>query len=319
MDAAKKTRLRLPENTKTNMISLLFESMMHGFRLHPHTWKWWKEVTIHKNISYGQSPEHKLDVYQPQNPKSHSPICLYIHGGAFTLLSKDTHWMAALQLALQGYTVFNINYRLSRTAPFPAAVQDTFEAAKWIYHNASRYGADQKQMVIGGESAGANLTLAVAVASCFALEDSWAQSLYKTNLPIKAVFPICGFLQASHPERYFDKPKLPQFFKDRIAATSQRYLQGREHLLADPLVLLESNKQPKRKLPAIYSFVGTRDPILDDTRRLEKALQKRKTDYEVRYYPDEVHGFHLAVWRKTSQKAWQGQQRFLEKYVHFTG
>ena len=309
---------RLSQPTKTKLISVAFESMMRGFKLHPYTWKWWREVNIHKNISYGPEPEHRLDIYQPKLMPSKSPVCMYIHGGAFTLLSKDTHWMAALHLARQGYTVFTIDYRLAREAPFPAAVQDSFAAAQWIYRNASTYGADHQQMVIGGESAGGNLTLGVAVASCFAINEPWAKALYSENLPIKAVFPICGFLQTSNPERYVNKDKLPQFFKDRIAATSIRYTQGKKHPLADPLVIIESDRQASRPLPPIYSFVGTKDPILDDTRRLERALKRRDTAHEVLYYPNEVHGFHLAVWRQQSQIAWRKQEAYLRNYVQFS-
>ena len=47
--------------------------MMRGFKLHPYTWKWWREVNIHKNISYGPEPEHRLDIYQPELMPSKSP------------------------------------------------------------------------------------------------------------------------------------------------------------------------------------------------------------------------------------------------------
>ena len=61
-------------------------SLMRAFQLHPHTWSWWKEVLVHKNICYGDPniKEHVLDVYKPKKTSSkRSPVCLYIHGGGF--------------------------------------------------------------------------------------------------------------------------------------------------------------------------------------------------------------------------------------------
>ena len=53
-----------------------------------------------------------------------APVVLYIHGGAFHYLSKDTHWVLALMFARRGYVVFNIDYRLAPVYPYSAAIED---------------------------------------------------------------------------------------------------------------------------------------------------------------------------------------------------
>src|SRR5262245_18632282 len=65
-------------------------------------------------------PMHTLDVYTPEAPPSTPrPIVIYVHGGGFTSLSKDTHHTMALEFAKQGYVVFNVDYRLAPRDPFP--------------------------------------------------------------------------------------------------------------------------------------------------------------------------------------------------------
>ena len=320
MDASTSGSLTISQRASTIVMSILLNSLMRAFQLHPYTWNWWKDVKVHKNIRYGDTniKEHLLDIYQPQNPPQKSPVCLYIHGGGFSLLSKNTHWMAALYLARQGYTVFSIDYRLASVAPFPAAVQDTFTAAEWVYKNAEKYGADNSQWVVSGESAGGNLSLGLMLASCFELSDSWAQKIFALNLPLKAVLPICGLLQVSNPQRYTNKKKLSKFIKSRIMAVSKRYLQGKRHPLGDPILPLESNLIAKRTIPPIMTFVGTKDPILDDTRRLEEALKKRDIPHEVQYIPGGIHGFHLAIWRPRAIASWEHQIQFLNRFLSFT-
>ena len=41
------------------------------------------------------------------------------HGGGFSMLSKDTHWLMAMMFARRGYVVFNVNYRLAPQWPYP--------------------------------------------------------------------------------------------------------------------------------------------------------------------------------------------------------
>lgn len=319
MDTSTSGPLTFKQKFSTRVMSVFLNGLLTGMRIHPYTWKWWKEVKVTKNVCYGDPSikEHRLDIYQPKEKKGASPVVFYVHGGGFSILSKDTHWMAALLLARKGYTVFSINYRLATVAPFPAALHDTFTAAAWVHENAQNYGADNKQWLLSGESAGANLCLSLCIASCFQLGDKAAKDIYKLNLPIRLVIPACGLLQVSNPQRYTKKKKLSGFVKSRLMAVCKRYLQGQKHPLADPILLLESNLPPKRHLPPMMAFVGTKDPILDDTRRLEAALLRRKIKHEVVYYPKALHGFHLVVWTKSAKDCWEKQLAFIDKYLFF--
>src|SRR5690606_38779221 len=116
-------------------------------------------VEVIRNVRYGGSDidAHLLDVYRPRRVDGPLPVVLYVHGGGFRILSKDTHWLMGLAFARRGYLVFNINYRLAPDHPYPAAVEDCAEAYAWLQSNAHEWGGDPSQLVLAGESAGGNL------------------------------------------------------------------------------------------------------------------------------------------------------------------
>ena len=70
----------------------------------------------------------------------------YVHGGAFHLLSKDTHWLMGLVFARFGYLVVNISYRLAPKHPYPAAIADTCDAYRWFAQRVSSLGDDDSEI-----------------------------------------------------------------------------------------------------------------------------------------------------------------------------
>ena len=67
---------------------------------------------------------------------------LYIHGGGFTQLSKDTHWVMGLAFASRGYMVVNASYRLAPRHPYPAALEDASAAYCWTARHVESLGGD---------------------------------------------------------------------------------------------------------------------------------------------------------------------------------
>ena len=56
--------------------------------------------------------------------------------------------------------------------------------------------------MLAGESAGGNLSLAVALATCFRRSESWAQAVFDTRIVPRAVLPACPLLEVSSVDRY---------------------------------------------------------------------------------------------------------------------
>tara|TARA_B100001093_G_C26698187_1_gene957852 strand:- start:57 stop:1028 length:972 start_codon:yes stop_codon:yes gene_type:complete len=301
------------------LISSVLNTTMRSMKLHPKTWAVRKGIRVHSDIDYldQAGPKQRLDIYQPEGAETKLPVFLYIHGGGFRILSKKTHWMINYKFAQRGFVVFSIDYRLVPDGEYPAALQDVMAAVKWIMKNGDAYGADTSQWFIGGESAGANLALSLAIAACDKRPEPWAADIYDMKLPIKALFPACGMLQVSDCFRFKTrKPKLPTLLADRISSVCQEYLGNDTNAgsLADPLVILESDWTPERPFPPTMSLVGTKDPIIDDTRRLGRALTERGVPNTIKIYPGGIHGFHVVFWSERGQQAWADQFEFLDAY-----
>ncbi len=301
--------------------ALVVDGFFHGMsrlgKLHPNARPHRHGVQVIKDIPYraGGSRDHLLDVYRPEGAPP-SPAVLYVHGGGFRILSKDSHWVMGLALARRGLTVFNVNYRLAPRHRYPAAHEDICAALVWLMEHAKEFGGDTSNLVLTGESAGANLVAALAVACCFPRPEPWARQVWDLGVVPRAVLPICGMLQLTKPERLWQRRPMSVWLRDRLEEPALAYLGAADAPcpagLADPLLILEGDEEAARTLPPFFAAVGTKDPLLDDTRRLDAALSRRGVLCEARYYPGEVHAFHALAWRANARRCWMDTYAFLQ-------
>lgn len=277
-------------------------------------------LTRTRDVAYdGTSlPAHTLDVYQPPaGMKGPLPVVLYVHGGSFRILSKDSHWMMAIEFARRGFLVFSINYRLAPAHPFPAAAEDACAALLWVRDHAHEYGGDPDRIILAGESAGGNLVTSLAIAASWPRAEPYARAVFDANIRPFAVLPACGLLQVSDSGRFSRRKKLSSMVRGRIHDVEVSYLppsapENRD--LADPLVFLESCAPPERPLPPFFATCGTADPILDDTRRLATALARIGVTCETRYYPGGPHAFHAVVFTRLARAYWNDAFAFLDRH-----
>jgi acetyl esterase len=193
--------------------------------------------------------------------------------------------------------------------------------------NAAAYGGDITRLAVAGESAGANLVSALTLSACFERPEPFARRVFDTGVIPRATLPYCGLLEVSNPERFGQRRPMPVWVTSIINHCSDAYLHAidehapghhLDHLdLANPLTMLERVQRhgvtPERPLPPFFVAVGTRDPLLDDTRRLERVLNALNVTCDAHYYPGEIHAFHALVWRKQARRAWRDTFGFLAR------
>lgn len=103
-------------------------------------------------------------VFSPSVKEKLLPCLVYFHGGAFVIPAAPYHWKLANLYALKTpCKVVFVDYRLAPQHPFPTGLMDCYSALRWVDHNASLLGVDRNRIAIGGDSAGGNLTAAVAL------------------------------------------------------------------------------------------------------------------------------------------------------------
>lgn len=92
------------------------------------------------------------------------PVMFYIHGGGWMLFSIDTHDRLMREYAARaGIAVIGIDYSLSPESKFPVALEECAAALDWIGAQADALNIDADRIVIGGDSAGANLSVAACL------------------------------------------------------------------------------------------------------------------------------------------------------------
>lgn len=144
------------------------------------------------DISYGPHGESNLlDIYKTSDVNQAQATIVNIHGGAWVYGSKEVYKFYCMSLALRGFTVVNINYRLAPENLFPSALEDINSALTFIEKHAGEYCIDKEKLVLVGDSAGAQL--ASHYATIFTNPDF--AKLYGFTIPnvkIKAVGLNCG-------------------------------------------------------------------------------------------------------------------------------
>jgi acetyl esterase len=104
-------------------------------------------------------------VYRPGSTSGDpAPGVVYFHGGGWVICDLDTHDGACRRIANEiGAIVVSVDYRLAPEHRYPAAIDDAFAATRWVGEHASELGIDPARLAVAGDSAGGNLSAAVAL------------------------------------------------------------------------------------------------------------------------------------------------------------
>lgn len=106
----------------------------------------------------------RLYANRPIDRSRPQPALLYLHGGGFVVGSLETHDSLCRQLALHSdAAVVALDYRLAPEHPFPAAIEDTWGALRWLFGHAGDLGLDARRLAVGGDSAGGTLAAVAAI------------------------------------------------------------------------------------------------------------------------------------------------------------
>ena len=109
------------------------------------------------------APAAYLDIYQPAGGGgAPRPVILWVHGGGFISSSPATVADYSVLLAHAGYTVASLGYSLAPGARYPVPVQQGNAALAYLRAHAARFGGDPDRIVVGGDSAGAQIASELA-------------------------------------------------------------------------------------------------------------------------------------------------------------
>jgi acetyl esterase len=245
------------------------------------------------------------DVVVPKGAGPH-PVLVYLHGGGWVCGSPKTHRKLGYRFAEAGTLVFNVDYRLAPEHPFPTPFEDCLAAVRWAHREAPRFGGDASRFAVGGDSAGGNLSAAVAAA----LAGDPARP--KAALLIYGVFDFGMFGDVSLAPA--GDAKAAEIGRDLVEMMVGAYLGGTrsDALLRDPRV---SPIHAAAKLPPCHVVVGSADALAPQSEALVKALARAGVPHEHFVDADMPHGYAQMEFLPGARPALDRMLAFLHRTV----
>jgi acetyl esterase len=238
----------------------------------------------------GYEDQTRLRVYTPDG-ETPFPAVVFFHGGGWALGSLDTHDSLCRALSNRAEcVVVSVDYSLAPEHPFPVPLEDAYLATEWVTDNASAIDVDPDRVAVAGDSAGGNLTAAVALLA----RDRGGPALVHQAL----AYPVLD--HALESESYDDNPGI-MFSKADMAWLWSLYLRsdidGR-HPYAAPLAAPDLSG-----LPPATVLTGDVDLLRDDGRRCANRLADAGVTVRHENYDGMVHAFLQFEGVETAERA----------------
>lgn len=203
-------------------------------------------------------------------------VLLYLHGGGYAFGSMRTHrvMLAHISRAAQA-RVLGLDYRLAPEFPFPAPVDDSIAAYRWLLEK----GENPKKIVIGGDSAGGGLMVALLVALRYLGEP----------MPAAGVgISAWTDMEATGESFTTNAEADPSVNRERIQYIAGLYMAGKDLRapLASPI------HADLTGLPPLLLQVGSIETLLDDTNELARRAKAAGVEVEVDVWDDMPHVWH---------------------------
>jgi monoterpene epsilon-lactone hydrolase len=204
---------------------------------------------------------------------------LYIHGGAWFMGSTHTHRGLVSYLAYEsGIRALSINYQLAPENPFPAGLDDCITAYEWLLQG----GISAQKIIVAGDSAGGNLTLALLIA----LRDA-GKPLPAGAVALSPATDLAYTGESMKTRAHLD-PILPNLGPSNI---TKDYITNHDphHPLISPLYA------DLHGLPPILIHVGDHETLLDDAVRFGERALAAGVDAKTVVWPEMFHVFQIFV------------------------
>ncbi len=224
---------------------------------------------------------------------------LYHHGGGYCAGSPRTHRALVGHFAREiGARALSVDYRLAPEHPFPAALEDALRAYRWVLAG----GTSPRQVVVGGDSAGGGLTLALLLA----LRDA-GEPLPAAAVLVSPWTDLTGSGESLRSKVDVDpmvRPEGLHRFAGFYAGAAERGGAALSPLFAD-----------LTGLPPVLIQVGTAECLLDDSTRLADRLQTAGVDVTLRIYDDMIHVFQILVMIPEAREAAREVGAFCQRHL----
>ncbi len=232
------------------------------------------DYDIFPDITYAtaNNSELKLDLYVPRNRTNPIPTLILYHGGGWVEGKKEQNVLQFLPYLSLGWAVANVEYRLGRVSPAPAAVEDCRCALRWVAQHARDFNLDTSRFVLTGGSAGGHLSLITGMLPYGTPFDRQCPTESSTRWragtePAVKVAAIVNWFGITDVAELLDGPDAKHYAIEWFGSMKDREDLARE---VSPITYVRSG------IPPIITLHGDRDDIVPYKQavRLHAALDK---------------------------------------------
>jgi acetyl esterase len=223
-------------------------------------------------------------IYDPGG-RSPKPAIAYMHGGGWTFFGIGTHDRLMREYAARtGAVVIGVEYSWAPEATFPRQIEEIVDVVDWLRDDGAASGIDARRLALAGDSAGATL----AIAAALALRDAGSPDAVNALVLNYGAFDA-DCTRASY-QRFGDGSYLLS-----TAEMQWMWLQylgshgDRAHPLACPL------HADLAGLPPCFLAIAESDILHDENVAMAERLHAAAVPTRATIYPGTVHGFLEAV------------------------
>jgi acetyl esterase len=238
-------------------------------------------VTSYKRTAGGR--EYGFDIIRPADLAEKALLHINVHGGGFIgpHRENDTLYAAWLAQKIKGIVVDINDYSTSDRAPWPAAHEQCYDLAKYIFENAEQLGADPRRISMGGYSAGGVLTAGVALRAADTGD-------FKLCLQVLGYPPLDEVVDPVYKNDSYDSA----FPMSRLRAFSKLYFDGNRDFTRNPYAspVYATDEQLSKQPRTLVISAGTCNFRFEDE---EYALRLASRGVEVTWkrFTECGHGF----------------------------
>jgi acetyl esterase/lipase len=213
------------------------------------------------------APTAYLDIYTPDNAAAKPrPVILWIHGGGFISSSAATVADYTILLAHAGYTVASLDYSLAPGVHYPAPVRQGNAALQYLRARAARYGGDPARIVLGGDSAGAQIASELAaVQSDPGLARAAGITPAMQSVALRGVVLFCGL---------YDMRTVGSTGFPALRTYLWAYTGARDWTSYPAIDQLSTVLHITSAYPPTFLSVGDADPLVGQAAELAAALKQ---------------------------------------------
>lgn len=223
-------------------------------------------------------PDALLDIFRPKAASDARPAIVWVHGGGFVSGNRNIVAEYLKILAGQGFVTITVDYTIAPEARYPTPVRQTNKALGYVVANAARYGIDPDRILVGGDSAGAQIAAQVATIAtnpAYANAVGIAPSVGPER--IKGAILFCG----AHDVTMLNLDgTLGPFLRAVVWAYG-----GKRDAMDDPQFrLMALPDHVTRDFPPAFITAGNGDPLLGQSERLANSLKKAGAPVETLFF-----------------------------------